>query len=92
MKVAIGAAVAGFADVHAPAAALFSQAVPIEAREAARLLVLPLIAAVLTNTTSKLVGAYVAGGARFVVRVAPGVLTISTVFSAALWAGAAMWR
>jgi len=80
------AAVAGFADVHAPAAALFSQAVPANATEAARLLALPLIAAVLTNTASKLVGAYVAGGSRFVVRVAPGVLAISTAFALALWA------
>jgi uncharacterized membrane protein (DUF4010 family) len=81
------AAVAGFADLHAAAAAMFTQAAPGDAHAAARMLLLPLSAAVLTNMTSKLVGAYVGGGARFLVRVAPAVLAISAAFAAALWLG-----
>ena len=81
------AAVAGFADLHAAAAAMFTQAAPGDAHEAARALLLPLSAAVVTNMTSKLVGAYVAGGMRFLSRVAPAVLAISATFTVALWLG-----
>ena len=81
------AAVAGFADLHAAAAAMFTQAAPRDAHEAARALLLPLSAAVVTNMTSKLVGAYVAGGMRFLSRVAPAVLAISATFTVALWLG-----
>lgn len=81
----VAAAVAGFADLHAPAAAMFTQAAPASPQEAARMLMLPLMAAVLTNMTSKLAGAYVAGGAAFLARVAPAVIAISVVFAAGLW-------
>ncbi len=81
------AAVAGFADLHAAAAAMFTQAAPRDAHEAARALLLPLSAAVVTNMTSKLVGAYVAGGMRFLVRVAPAVIAISAVFAIVLSLG-----
>ena len=81
------AAVAGFADLHAAAAAMFTQAAPRDAHEAARALLLPLSAAVVTNMTSKLVGAYVAGGLRFLVRVAPAVIAISAVFAIVLSLG-----
>ena len=47
----------------------------------------PLSAAVVTNMASKLVGAYVAGGMRFLSRVAPAVLAISATFTVALWLG-----
>ena len=57
------------------------------AHEAARALLLPLSAAVVTNMTSKLVGAYVAGGMRFLVRVAPAVIAISAVFAIVLSLG-----
>lgn len=83
----IAVAVAGFADLHAAAAALFSQTVPADTRDAARLLAIPLTAAVCTNMISKLAGAYVAGGARFALHVAPGVLAFSAAFSIALWIG-----
>jgi uncharacterized membrane protein (DUF4010 family) len=79
------AAMAGFADLHAAAAALFTQAPPENAHEAARLLMLPLSAAVATNMLSKLAGAYMTGGMRFFARVAPAVLLISVVFAAVLW-------
>jgi uncharacterized membrane protein (DUF4010 family) len=81
------AAVAGFADLHAAAAAMFTQAAPGDTHEAARALLLPLSAAVVTNMTSKLVGACVAGGMRFLSRVAPAVLAISAAFAVALWLG-----
>lgn len=79
------AAVAGLADLHAAAAALFARAPPEDAHAAARLLMPPLTAAVLTNMVSKLVGAYATGGWHFLARIAPAVLGMSVAFSATLW-------
>jgi uncharacterized membrane protein (DUF4010 family) len=79
------AAVAGFADVHAAAAALFTLEAPMAQGEAARMLAVPMTAALLTNMASKLVAAQVAGGAAFLARVAPAVLAMSAAFAAVLW-------
>ncbi len=79
------AAVAGFADLHAAAAALFTRMPPEDAHTAARLLLPPLTAAIVTNMMSKLVGAYATGGWLFLARVAPAVVAMSAAFAAALW-------
>lgn len=81
----VAAAVAGFADLHAAAAALFTRPPPEDSREASRLLVVPLCAALATNMASKLVGAYATGGRPFFARVAPAILAFSAAFAAALW-------
>ena len=79
------AAIAGFADLHAASAALFSQQTPADLHAAAHLLALPLSAVLLANMTSKLGVAFAGGGWRFLARVAPVVLAITAVFCIALW-------
>ena len=79
------AALAGLVDVHAAAAALFAQIEPNNAQAAARAIALPLAVALATNTASKLVAAFTAGGPRFGARVAPGLIAFALVFALALW-------
>lgn len=75
-------AAAGFADTHAAAAsaAQLASAGEVAVREAA----LGLLAAFSTNSLGKIVIAFVAGGAGFGVRLAPGVIAINAVFAAVL--------
>lgn len=73
-------AIAGFADVHAASASAFALAargtLPVDG------MLLAMLLAFSTNTVSKLVAAAAAGGARFALRVAPGLVLLL----AAVWA------
>lgn len=85
--VAIGVALAGFADTHAPAlsvAALVAGG-QLEADEA----VVPVLLAMTTNSATKVLAAYTTGGWGYTARVAPGVIAVAI----ALWAGglATLW-
>jgi uncharacterized membrane protein (DUF4010 family) len=75
-------AVAGFADTHSAAVSVASLVASgkIKAAEA----VLPILAALSTNTVTKMVFAITAGGRAFALRVIPGLLLVI----AAAWAGA----
>jgi uncharacterized membrane protein (DUF4010 family) len=75
-------AVAGLADTHAPAISVASLVASgkIKAAEA----VLPILAALSTNTVTKMVFAVTSGGMAFALRVIPGLLLVI----AAAWAGA----
>ncbi len=79
--VAIGLAVAGLADTHAPALSVASlvAAGQIEARDA----IIPILLAMTTNSGTKMVLAYSTGGRAYALRVWPGILAIL----AALWTG-----
>ncbi len=70
----VGAAVAGFADTHSAAisAAALAAAGTVSPDDAA----LAVLAALSTNTVTKLVVAQVAGGRRFTARLAPGLLAM----------------
>ena len=81
----VAAGFAGLADVHAAAAALFTQIEPGDAHGAAHAIALPLSVALIANTTSKLVAAFTAGGARYGMRVAPGLFAFAAAFALALW-------
>jgi uncharacterized membrane protein (DUF4010 family) len=76
----IGAALAGFVDVHTAAASIFSMAAGGKLSSADVLP--PLLIAFTTNTVSKLVAAWGTGGRRYGLRVAAGLL----VLGAAVWA------
>jgi uncharacterized membrane protein (DUF4010 family) len=81
----LGAAIAGFVDVHAAVASgasLVAQGAQAPG-EAALMMLLALSA----NSLSKLVAAWVAGGGRFALRVAPGL----AMLVAAPWAAWALW-
>jgi uncharacterized membrane protein (DUF4010 family) len=78
----IGAAVAGFADTHAPAVA--AAAVAASGRIDAAAAVMPIVAAMSTNTVSKAVVAWVSGGTAYALRLIPGLIAVI----AAVWAGA----
>jgi uncharacterized membrane protein (DUF4010 family) len=71
---------AGFVDVHAAAASVFSLAAGGAISSADVLF--PLLLAFTTNTVSKLVAAWAAGGTPYAVRVAAGLLALA----AAVWA------
>jgi uncharacterized membrane protein (DUF4010 family) len=71
------AALAGFADTHAPAISVAS--LPIEAQAAA----IPILAAFTTNSVSKSVFAWIAGGPGYALQVIPGLVLVA----AAAWAG-----
>jgi uncharacterized membrane protein (DUF4010 family) len=75
-------AVAGFADTHSPAVSVASLVASgkIKAAEA----VLPILAALSTNTVTKMIFAVSSGGTAFALRVIPGLLLVI----AAAWAGA----
>jgi uncharacterized membrane protein (DUF4010 family) len=81
----VGAALAGFVDVHAAAAAVFSLAAGGKLPSGAVLL--PLLAAFTTNTMSKLVAAWGTGGPGYALRVGVGLL----VLLGAAWAPW-LWR
>ena len=80
--VIVATAVAGFADTHAPAISVASLVASgkIKAAEA----ILPILAALSTNTVTKMVFAITSGGAAFALRVIPGLILVI----AAAWAGA----
>ncbi len=71
------AALAGFADTHAPAISVAS--LPIEAQAAA----IPILAAFTTNSVSKSVFAWIAGGPGYALQVIPGLVLVAV----AAWAG-----
>jgi uncharacterized membrane protein (DUF4010 family) len=77
---AVTAALTGFVDVHAAAASVFSLAAG--GKIAPATVLLPMLIAFTTNTVSKLVAAWVAGGPRYALRVAGGLLVVT----AAVWA------
>jgi uncharacterized membrane protein (DUF4010 family) len=79
--VAVGVAIAGLADTHAPALSVASlvAAGQMEAEDA----IIPILLAMTTNSGSKMVIAYSTGGLGYALRVWPGVLAIL----AALWMG-----
>jgi uncharacterized membrane protein (DUF4010 family) len=78
--VAIGAAIAGFADVHSAAASTLSLGASGAISEVE--IVLPILFALTTNTGSKLIGAFAAGSMGYGSRVAVGLLATL----AAVWA------
>lgn len=81
LAVSLGAALAGFFDVHAAAASALSVAAtsaPLAPAE----LVIAVLLAVTTNTASKLVAALSAGGLAYGVRVAAGLILVVV----AMWA------
>src|SRR5216683_1279833 len=80
--VLVAAASAGFADTHS--AAVSVAALVEEKRVTAPLAVIPILAAITTNTISKMVFAVSAGGRGFAFYVIPGLILLVT----AAWAGA----
>ena len=80
--VVLAAGVAGFADAHSAAvsAAQLTSAQHIKAEQA----VLPVLAALTTNTVTKIVLAFAGGNRAFALRVVPGLVLVV----AAAWAGA----
>jgi uncharacterized membrane protein (DUF4010 family) len=78
--VIIAAGAAGFADTHAPSISVASLAA--DGRLTPQAAVLPILAAFTTNTVTKMVLAFTAGGARFALYVVPGQL----LMLAAAWA------
>ncbi len=82
----VGAALAGFFDVHAAAASVLSVA-PTAGLPQAELLTAVLLAFT-TNATSKLVAAVSSGGVEYGARVAVGLLTVSlAMWAPLLWPG-----
>ena len=71
-----GAAIAGFGDAHSAAVSVASLVASgkLNASEAT----IPILAGLTTNTVSKLVLGFTAGGRSFAVRVAPGLLLVMT--------------
>jgi uncharacterized membrane protein (DUF4010 family) len=69
-----GAAMGGFADAHSAAVSVASlvAAGKLKASEAT----IPILAGLTTNTISKLVLGFTAGGRGFVARIAPGLLLV----------------
>lgn len=78
----IGAAVAGLADTHSPAIA--AAALAASGRIDAPNAVIPVLAALSTNTVSKIIVARISGGRAFSLRLIPGLVLVV----AAAWAGA----
>jgi uncharacterized membrane protein (DUF4010 family) len=82
----IGAALAGFFDVHASAASVLSVAATGAISRSQ--LVVAVLLAFTTNTTSKLVAAVSIGGLAYGVRVASGLLIIAlAMWASLLWPG-----
>lgn len=78
--VIIAAGAAGFADTHAPSISVAS--LVADGRLTPQAAVVPILAAFTTNTVTKMVFAFTAGGARFALYVVPGQL----LMLAAAWA------
>ncbi|TAJ33015.1 MAG: DUF4010 domain-containing protein [Reyranella sp.] len=79
--VIVAAAAAGFADTHAPSVSIGSLVADGRLKPAAA--VIPILAAFTTNTVTKMIFAFTAGGVRFALYVVPGQILIL----AAAWAG-----
>ncbi|WP_128926417.1 MgtC/SapB family protein [Bradyrhizobium guangxiense] len=79
----VSAAVAGLADTHSPAVATATLAASGTINSADT--VAPILAALSTNTVSKIVVGWVSGGRSFALRLMPGLILVI----AAAWAGAA---
>lgn len=75
-------AVTGFADVHAAASSVAQLVASEEGAE--RLGCFAVLAAFTTNTASKAIGAFVAGGAAFGLRLLPGLVAIAAAFAIAV--------
>lgn len=80
--VIIAAGAAGFADTHAPAISVAS--LVADGKLAASNAVIPILAAFSTNTLTKMVFAFTAGGARFALYVIPGQLLMLVAAWAAM--------
>jgi uncharacterized membrane protein (DUF4010 family) len=83
--VIVAAAAGGFADTHSPAVSIASlvSAGSLGVKDA----VLPVLAALTTNTITKIVLAITSGGRRFALQVVPGLLlVIASAWAAALFA------
>jgi uncharacterized membrane protein (DUF4010 family) len=80
--IVVAAALAGFADTHAPAISV--AALVGDGRMTPQAGLWPILAAFTTNTVTKVAIAATAGGGAFAARVIPGVLLVA----AAAWAGA----
>jgi uncharacterized membrane protein (DUF4010 family) len=78
--VAVGTAIAGFADAHS--AAVSAASLAASEKMATQNAVIPILAGLTTNTVTKAVLAYTAGGRGFATRVLPGLV----LMLAALWA------
>ena len=74
----IGAALAGFVDVHAASASVVSLAAG--GKIAPKGVALPVLIAFTTNTLSKYVAAWSTGGRRYALRVAAGLLVLAALF------------
>jgi len=82
----IAAGVSGFADLHAAAASVAqltaNEAIPLDAASA------PVLIALITNSLSKLLMAWLRGGGGFALRLLPGVASIVAAFAVGIaWAG-----
>ncbi|MGB6396355.1 MAG: DUF4010 domain-containing protein [Bradyrhizobium sp.] len=80
--VIVGAALAGFADTHSAAVSIAS--LVASGRVSPADAVSPILAALSTNTVSKIIVAWTAGGRSFALRLIPGLFLIIS----AAWAGA----
>ncbi len=80
--VIVAAGAVGFADTHS--AGISVAALVAEGRLEASAAVIPILAAFTTNTVTKMVFAFTAGGRTFALQVVPGLL----LMAAAAWAGA----
>jgi uncharacterized membrane protein (DUF4010 family) len=82
---AAAVALAGFADTHSAAisAASLAAARKISAGEA----VVPILLALTTNTVTKAIAAFMAGGRRFALRVVPGLVLVILAAWAGAWVG-----
>jgi uncharacterized membrane protein (DUF4010 family) len=83
---AIAAGVAGFADTHAPAISVASLVAGGKLNAASA--VVPILAALTTNTMTKMILAAMMGGRRFALQVIPGlILVIVAIWGAAAFLG-----
>ena len=84
--VIVGAAAAGFVDTHSAAIAVAS--LVASGKMTAADAVFPVLAALTTNTVSKIVFAWSSGSRAFALRLIPGLVLVAV----AAWAGAALMR
>ena len=80
--VIVGAALAGFADTHSAAVSIAS--LVASGKMSATDATSPILAALSTNTISKIIVAWTSGGRSFALRLIPGLLLVIS----AAWAGA----
>ncbi|MBI5264242.1 MAG: MgtC/SapB family protein [Bradyrhizobium sp.] len=83
--VVIGAAAAGLADTHSPAIAI--AALAASGKMSAADTVIPILAAVSTNTVSKIIAAVASGGSQFAWRLIPGLVLVVAAAWAGVWLG-----